>query len=439
MKTKKLFIFLIFLICFSFFIVSCAPDEEIDLDEEEVLEVDPDLDPIIFAVPTALGSIEGRDCLRAVELAAHEINEAGGIQVGDEKRPIQVVSADTREHEPGIPVHDALAANERLIDVHNPDAIIVGAFRSEVLLAAMDMISDHGIPYITNIAMTPEFERKIAEDPEKYKYFFRTCLNAVYLAEYIVSLTEFVGEAHGFNRAQLLVQDVLWATATGGIVQDRLEDSGWEVVDLTPYPTGADDYSASLAKARDEGTEILIPIFDMPPSGVLVRQAREMEIPALVSGFISPAAPMNAWDVFDGQLGGLINLVFEVGNVPVEAIPASMHFFEAYKEFHGEDAVASLSGHGPGPAYDSVYIMAEAIERAGTTDGDAVAEALKDTDYEGVIGRVRFNENHQAVFGYDPEETALGMAFQWREPGERVAVFPELVAEDTIQLPGYME
>ena len=42
------------------------------------------------------------------------------------------------------------------------------------------------------------------------------------------------------------------------------------------------------------------------------------------------------------------------------------------------------------------------------------------------MGRVRFDEGNQAVFGNDPAETALGCMFQWREGGKRVVVFPEL-------------
>jgi branched-chain amino acid transport system substrate-binding protein len=65
--------------------------------------------------------------------------------------------------------------------------------------------------------------------------------------------------------------------------------------------------------------------------------------------------------------------------------------------------------------------------------------ALETTDMEGVVGRIKFAKDHQVVYGTDPKEFALGCAFQWRKPGVRVPVFPELVAEDKIQLPPYMK
>jgi branched-chain amino acid transport system substrate-binding protein len=114
-------------------------------------------------------------------------------------------------------------------------------------------------------------------------------------------------------------------------------------------------------------------------------------------------------------------------------------FNENYGKRYGQKARMELSGHGPGPSYDAVYIMANAFERAKTVEPDAVVSALEKTDMMGVTGRIRFGKDHQVVFGFDPKETALGCGFQWVKPGKRVVVFPEVVAEAKIQLPPYMK
>ena len=72
-------------------------------------------EPIVIGVPTALGSIEGRDGWMAIQMAVDEINAKGGVQVGNTKHLLKAYSIDTREHEPGIPVQDALTATEKLI------------------------------------------------------------------------------------------------------------------------------------------------------------------------------------------------------------------------------------------------------------------------------------------------------------------------------------
>src|SRR5512139_1490529 len=167
-------------------------------------------EPIVFGVPTALGSIEGRDGWMAIQMARDEINAKGGVQVGKTKHKIEVYSIDTREHEPGIPVHDALTATEKLILEKKPHAIALGNFRSEVLLASMDLMSKYKLPYICCIAMTPLMQKKVTEDYGKYKYIFRNCLNAPYLAMYLGGVMGFAKKEFGFNKAYIIVQDTLW-------------------------------------------------------------------------------------------------------------------------------------------------------------------------------------------------------------------------------------
>src|SRR4030066_1300348 len=383
-------------------------------------------EPIVLGVPTALGAIEGRDGLLAVNMARDEINAKGGVLVGNTKHKIEVYSIDTREHEPGIPIHDALTAMEKLILEKKPHAIVLGNFRSEVLLSSMDLISKYKLPYICSIAMSPLMQKKVTEDYEKYKYIFRNCLNAPYLGMYLGGVMGLIRKEYGFNKAYIITQDVLWAKATGGGVEKWFKGNGWEVAAFDTYATGASDFSPSLIKARAQKTQVIVPIFDMPQSGILLKQARAMQIPALLAGFISPVAPENAWKVFEGEVDGMVNVIFEIGPVPVKAVPKSVAFNENFGKKWGNEARMNLSGHGPGPSYDSVYMFANAFERGKRVEPDAVVKALEQTDMSGVIGRIKFGKDHQVIFGFDPKETALACAIQWVKPGKREVVFPEV-------------
>ena len=71
------------------------------------------------------------------------------------------------------------------------NALVVGPFRSEALLAAMDIIAKHKVPMLGTIAMSPKSEAKLMENPEKYKYIFRTCLNGKYLVGYLIGGMKF--------------------------------------------------------------------------------------------------------------------------------------------------------------------------------------------------------------------------------------------------------
>lgn len=391
-------------------------------------------EPIVIGIPTAFGAIEGAAALQAIEMAVEEVNASGGVDVGGEHRPFEIVTIDTREHEAGVPVTDALASVERLILEEDPDVILVGAFRSEVLMASLDLISEHQIPYMTSIAMTPALQSAITENPDQYKYMFRNGFNGIYLVGSMAQTLGFVNQEYGFTKAYIINQDVAWANGTAGGLTGAIEGAGWEVVGSAAYPTGATDFSTSLAEADAAGAEVIIPIFDMPESGILIRQLQTAQSPALILGFISPMAPGNAWDVFDGEIGGVVNFIFEIGPIPVDAAPASVAFYDAYAAAYGEDEAIALPGHGVSPAYDQVYILKDAIERAGTLDPDALVEALEATDLDGAVGHITFGEDHQAIYGTDPAATSMAVAFQWVD-GERVVVWPAAVAEGEIQLP----
>ncbi len=91
----------------------------------------------------------------------------------------------------------------------------------------------------------------------------------------------------------------------------------------------------------------------------------------------------------------------------------------------------------PSEAYDSVFVLAKAIERANSLEPDKLVKSLEETDYAGSIGRIRF-KGHEIVFGEDPKETAILVIYQWQNE-KRVPVFPPAVAEAPIEKPKWMK
>jgi branched-chain amino acid transport system substrate-binding protein len=94
-----------------------------------------------------------------------------------------------------------------------------------------------------------------------------------------------------FSKAYIIVQDTLLGTRDGKGLAKWYEENGWEVAGYDAYALGASDFSPSLIKVRAQKAQVIIPIFDMPQSGILLKQARAMQIPALLAGCISPVAP----------------------------------------------------------------------------------------------------------------------------------------------------
>jgi len=390
-------------------------------------------DPIVLGVPTSLGFLEGKEGLACVNMAVDEINAAGGVNVAGVMRPFKVVAMDARGAEPGVPVSDVIRAHKKLILEDKADFIVFGSFRSEAAIACMDVVGQHKFPMILGTAMSPGMQKKVTDNYDMYKYTFRACLNAIYLLKYLGGTMAYLNKEFGFNKVFIMNQDVAWARLTGdGMIKRVFEKTGWEVVGRQQYPTGASDFSSGLMQAKAKGAQVILPIFDMPQSGILVKQWKTMHIPAVMAGFISPLAGPGAWKSFDGKIAGAMNCIFEIGNMPVPKVPKSVEFYEKYEKKYGKPIEA---GHSPAPAYEMVYMLKEAVERAGSVDGDKVVAELEKTDRKGAMGRIKFGKDHQVIYGSNPEEEALGCMIQWREPGKRVIVYPPSVAEDKIELP----
>jgi branched-chain amino acid transport system substrate-binding protein len=387
---------------------------------------------IVFGVATSLGLLEGEESLGAVRLAVSEVNRRGGIRVGDLRRKVRVETADLRDALPGTSVGEALSKLETMIVQKNVTAVVVGPFRSEVLLPAMDIVARYRTPLLGTIAMSPASEIKVMRDQD-YRYVFRVCLNSRYLAAYLIDAMKLLKERFGFNKVYIMNQDVAWARTTVSLITKLyFQKAGWHVLGVDNYPAGSSDYSAGLRKAHEQGAQVILPIFDMPEAGNLVKQWKQMKVPALICGFVSSMIGPGAWGATEGKVAGAVGVCFELGNVPALNYPPSVAFSSAYENFHGKRIEA---GHGPAPAYESVHILADAFERAGSLEPESVISALEGTDRKGAMGRIRFHKGHQAIFGKEPEKEALACLFQWTENNRRKIVFPPSIAEGTISLP----
>ncbi|TFG39191.1 MAG: ABC transporter substrate-binding protein, partial [Syntrophobacterales bacterium] len=120
--------------------------------------------PIVIGCPLSMAFLYGWDAERGATLAIEEINAAGGVVVGGEKRPFKIEVIDTRDLEPGVPVSEALLAMEKLILDKKADFIIGGPVRSEAALAAMPLLSKYKkVSILTTGALTPKYTALVAE------------------------------------------------------------------------------------------------------------------------------------------------------------------------------------------------------------------------------------------------------------------------------------
>lgn len=394
--------------------------------------------PIIIGSPLSTAFLYGWDAERAIKLAVEEINAKGGVTVGKEKRPFKVEVMDTRDLEPGVPVSDALLVVEKLILEKNADFIVGGPVRSEAALAAMDLLSKYKkVSILTTGVLTPAYHKRIEAEYDKFKYCFRISGEVGWMVtgEFIPCLMG-IKEKFGLDKLFIMVQDVAHARAGGDLVAKIAGEKGWKIVGKEVYPTGTTDYSVGLLKAKKEEAQVILIWMDMPETAILLKQWFDMKIPALPFGTIIAAAEQPGfWKATEGKGEYCMASVVNAGNAPSRATPWTMRFVEAYQKKYGLEP----EGYGTSSSYMAVYVLKDAIERAGKLDSDAIVSALEKTDLMGVYGRIRFNpKNHQIIPSVDPNEGAVGTIFQW-QAGKRIVVFPPKIAMGEIKLPPWMK
>ena len=395
--------------------------------------------PIVVGAPLATAFLYGWDAERGMQLAIEEINAAGGVKVGNEKRPFRLEVIDTRDLEPGVPTSDALLALEKLILEKKADFIVGGPVRSEAALAAMPLLAKHKkISILTTGSLTPKYSETVAGNPDKFKYCFRISGESKWMVMgELVPCLEHIGKRFDLNRLMIMIQDVAHARAGGAILSKVMAQKGWTVLgEPVVYPTGTTDFSMGLLEAKKQKAQVMIIWMDMPETAILLKQWYDMKVPALPFGTIIAAAEQPGfWKATDGKGEYCLANVVNAGNAPSNATPRTMKFVEAYKKKFGLEP----EGYGTSSSYQAIYTLKDAIERAGTLDSDKVVAALKTTDMEGVYGRIRFDpKSNQVIPSLDPKEGSVGTIFQWQAE-KRVVVFPAKIAVGDILLPPWMK
>lgn len=366
--------------------------------------------PIIIGSALPLGDFHGSDSRDALLLAIKEINAGGGVKVGGEMRPFELVTEDTRCLEVGVPTSETLLAVERLITQKRVDFLIGGPARSESAFPARPLVNNLKKVWIVSVGTySPGFG-----DSEKYPYSFRVTGEVNYQVAFVwVPFFKFLREKFNFNKIVLLGEDVRALRLGVEGKEKLLKGLGFEIVDKRYYPSGTTDFSIGLLEAKKRGAQVVNFNMQMPQSNIMMKQFHDLKIPAMPYGFLGPAYHMDFWEATQGKCEYLMVDVLVAGQSPSNATPWTMKFVKAFEKEYGHEP----DGYGHSTSYMAVYVLKDAIERAGTLDSDAVVKSLEKTDMIGVYGRMRFDKNHEIIFDpdHDPQKGAVSSIFQWQK------------------------
>lgn len=315
-------------------------------------------------------AIYGVTTTNGAELAVKEINSNGGIN----GKQIDYIVLDTK----GDATESVMAYN-KLVD--DKVAAVIGDITSKPTVAVAEIAAQDNMPMITPTGTQVDIT-------EAGPNVFRVCFTNPYQGTVLATLAK---ERFGAQTAGILVNNS--SDYSDGIAKaftEQAEKLGINITVKEGYADGDRDFRAQLTKIATVNPDVLLIPEYYEQASLIAAQAREMGVKSIFVG-------SDGWDGISKTLDETAYKVIENSYFTnhfsmQDESPKIQNFIKAYKDTYKEDPSA-FSALG----YDAVYMMKEAIEKAGSTEKQAIVDALKGIEYDGITGYLTFDENNNPV------------------------------------------
>ncbi|AVQ19310.1 MULTISPECIES: ABC transporter substrate-binding protein [Fusobacterium] len=359
--------FTLMLLGLSFLITACGGEKEATTkktDEAATIKIG-GLGPL-----TGPLAIYGVTATNGSKLAFEEINKNGGI-LG---KQVEFVLFDEKGDST-----EAVTAYNRLVD--EGVVALVGDITSKPSLAVAEIAAQDNMPMITPTGT----QFNITEAGPNV---FRVCFTDPYQGVILANLAKNNLKA---NTVAIMVNNS--SDYSDGVAEAFIKEAerlGLKIVAKEGYAEGDKDFRAQLTKVAATNPDVLLVPDYYEQVALITTQAREVGVK---STFIGP----DGWDgvakALDSSAYGAVENSYFTNHYSVEDTNEKVqNFLKAYREKYKDEpsAFSALS-------YDAAYLMKDAIEKAGSTDKDAIVKAMKESDFAGVTGHLRFDEKNNPV------------------------------------------
>lgn len=319
----------------------------------------------------------GESSVNGILMAFDEINAAGGIN-GMEIVP---VTMDNKS--------DAAEATSLATRLMTQEGVVacLGPATSGNFMATIPVAMSNKIPVISASATADEGVT-VDKNGNVNEYVFRLCFNDSFQG---VTMANFASNNLGATKA-VVIQDKSSDYAEGLAKNfiKTFEKNGGSIVAQEGYVAKDKDFNSILTKIKGVDFDVIFLPGYYQEAGLIIKQARDLGIDAPIlgaDGFDSPVLL---------QLAGeeaLNNVYFSNHYSSIDEDPLVKEFIEAYKEKYGVEPNAFNA-----LGYDLGYFIADAIERAGSTDPVAIKDALAETKgFVGVTGTFDMGPDHNPI------------------------------------------
>ncbi len=379
---------------------------------------------VISPVTGPMAEVGGDTRLGAV-LAAEAINAAGGIKsLGGARLELLLADSETK-------VDVARGEADRLIGAGAQ--LLTGGFHSAHVSTLASLAQQRRVPYLIDISgadqPTANVARSVREGQQKVQYVYRNFPGSVTFGRNAIRyMSEIFREAHVTPKRLVLMysNDIFGKTQTESFqAAHKAANPGFDIVDVIPYPENATDLSTEVARAKAAKPDIISP-FTRPVTAILLlEEIAKQRVDCM--GVISGGAPGLYETGQIKQLREKIEHVMDAAPWPNYRHPDVPRIAADFARRSGGRYFDASGGF----MYEAILVMADVLERAGSTDPDALVAAIKKTNFTGGItvssGPVVFNET-----GDNPNASTAMIQVLGQRP--RV-VWPKDAAEQKLVFP----
>lgn len=328
-------------------------------------------EPIIIGVSAPLTgdyAEYGNNFKRAIDLHVEQINAAGGVA----GRPLQIIENDDRSDSA-----QTTAIAQRY--VNDPEILaVIGSFASTPSMAAAPIYERAGLVQLCPSCSHPDYS-KIGD------YMFRNTTTQTIEAP---AIADYVVEEMGAKTIMVVYRQDDWGLSASGNFIARAEELGAEIVANEAFLETERDFRPVITQLRSVNPDVLHVAMFFTEAAILAQQLQAAEIDTPVVTTTSMFNPQ--YIVLGGEAveGHIVPATFFPGN-PAENVQAFVQEYESRYDI-AADSFAAI-------AYDSVGILASAIDHVAAKGDEITRAAIKDAmfemePYKGVSGVAAFNE-----------------------------------------------
>jgi branched-chain amino acid transport system substrate-binding protein len=307
----------------------------------------------------------GKDSENAVRMAIDEINQQH-LVVGGKAVQLQMDSQDDAA-DPRIGTQVA----QKLVD--NGAVAVVGDINSGVSIPASRIYSEAGVVQVTPASTNPTYTQQGYKTT--YRLVATDAMQGPALARYAT------GSLHA-KRVAVIDDSTAYGQGLAEQFSKAMTAAGGSIVAHEATNDKATDFRAILTKMKGLKPDVIMYGGSDATAGPLVKQAANLGINARV--LAGDGACTDKMNSLAGD--AIINLVCSEVGMPLANMPRGAEFEKRYVERFK----TPINAYAPF-AYDAVYVIVEAMKRAGSTDREKILAAMPATKFNGVTGNIAFD------------------------------------------------